>query len=135
MGSLTDRVMALVDESATCRRALRRAAALASALHAPLLAVAVETPGVSLSQDRRQNLQANVDYATDLGAEIIRGETDDLVKGVEEVIHDRRVTHLVLAHHPRRGLDRLGRPSLAELVLAAVPGIEVHLVSEPPPVR
>jgi len=135
MGSLTDRVMALVDESAACRRALRRAAALASALHAPLLAIAVETPNVSLSQDRRQNLQANVDYATDLGAEIIRGETADLVKGLEEVIRDRRVTHLVMAHHRRHGMDRLGGPSLAERILAAEPGIEVHLVSEPPPVR
>ena len=135
LGSLTDRVMALVDESAACHRALRRAAALASALHAPLLAVAVETPNVSLSQDRRQNLQANVDYATDLGAEIIRGETADLAKGLEEVIHDRRVTHLVMAHHRRHGMDRLGGPSLAERILAAEPGIEVHLVSEPPPVR
>ena len=36
--------MALVDESLECRRALRRAASIASALHAPLLAVAVETP-------------------------------------------------------------------------------------------
>jgi two-component system sensor histidine kinase KdpD len=133
MGSLTDRVMALVDESNACRRALRRAAALASALHAPLLAVAVETPGVSLSQDRRQNLQANVDYAVDLGAEIIRGEAADLAKGLEEVVHDRRVTHLVMAHHPRRGLDRLAHASLAEAILERIPGLEVHLVGEPQP--
>jgi two-component system sensor histidine kinase KdpD len=133
MGSLTDRVMALVDESAACRRALRRAAALASALHAPLLAVAVETPNVSLSQDRRQNLQANVDYAVDLGAEIIRGATADLVKGLEEVIHDRRVTHLVLVHHARRGMDRLARTSPAEAILERIPGLEVHLVGEPQP--
>ena len=32
---VTERVMALVDESPECRRALRRAASLASALHAP----------------------------------------------------------------------------------------------------
>jgi K+-sensing histidine kinase KdpD len=125
--------MALVDESNACRRALRRAAALASALHAPLLAVAVETPNVSLSQDRRQNLQANVDYAVDLGAEIIRGEAADLAKGLEEVVHDRRVTHLVMAHHPRRGLDRLAHASLAEAILERIPGLEVHLVGEPQP--
>ena len=74
VGPVTERVMALVDESAECRRALRRAASIASALHAPLLAVAVETPGVGLSRDRQQNVQANLDYAMDLGAEIIRGE-------------------------------------------------------------
>ena len=131
---VTERVTVLVDESAACRRAVRRAASLASALHATLLAVAVETAGVQLSRDRQRDLQSNVDYAVDLGAEIVRGETTDLVKGLEEVLRDQRVTHLVLAYHPRHGMDRLGRPSLAERILAEVPGIEVHLVSESSPV-
>src|ERR1035437_1448146 len=78
VGPVTERVMALIDESVECRRALRRAASIASALHAPLLAIAVETPGIGLSRDRQQNIQSNVDYATDLGAEIIRGEAADM---------------------------------------------------------
>jgi hypothetical protein len=32
-------------------------------------------------------------------------------------------------------MDRLGRPSLAERILTAVPGIEIHLVGESSPVR
>jgi two-component system sensor histidine kinase KdpD len=128
---VTERVMALVDESPTCRRALRRAASLASALHATFIAIAIESAGVQLSRDRQQDLQSNVDYAVDLGAEVIRGESSDLVKGLAEVLRDHRVTHLVVAHHPRRGVELLGRPSLAERILAAVPGIEVHLVGEP----
>jgi two-component system sensor histidine kinase KdpD len=131
---VTERVTVLVDESRACRRAVRRAASLASALHATLLAVAVETAGVQLSRDRQRDLQSNVDYAVDLGAQVIRGETTDLVRGLEEVLRDQRVTHLVLAYHPRHGMDRLGRPSLAERILTAVPGIEIHLVSESSPV-
>src|SRR5664280_2961953 len=69
---VTERVMAVVDESPGCRRAVRRAASLASALHATLLAVAAETSGVQLSRDRQRDLQSNVDYAVDLGAEIDR---------------------------------------------------------------
>jgi two-component system sensor histidine kinase KdpD len=129
---ITERVTVLLDESAACRRAVRRAASLASALHAALLAVAIESAGVQLSRDRQRDLQSNVDYAVDLGAEVIRGEATDLVKGLAEVLLDQRVTHLVVAHRPRHGVDRLVRASLAESLLAAVPGIEVHLVSEPP---
>jgi two-component system sensor histidine kinase KdpD len=132
---VTERVMALVDDSLACRRAVRRAASLASALHATLLAIAIESAGVQLSRDRQQDLQSNVDYAVDLGAEVVRGETTNFVRGLEEVLHDQRITHLVVAHRPSRGLERLGRPSLAERILEAVPGIEVHLVSEPAPVR
>jgi K+-sensing histidine kinase KdpD len=101
-------------------------------LHAPLLAIAVETPGVGLSRDRQQNIQSNVDYAVDLGAEIIRGEAADLARGLEEVVRERRVTHLVLVHRPHRGLH-VGRASLADRLLDAVPGLEVHLVGEPAP--
>jgi two-component system sensor histidine kinase KdpD len=130
VGPVTERVMALVDESVECRRALRRAASISSALHAPLMAIAVETPGIQSSRDRQQNLKSNMDYAVDLGAEIIRGEAADLARGLEEVIRDRRVTHLVLVHRPHRGLH-VGRASLADRLLDAVPGLEVHLVGEP----
>jgi len=132
VGPVTERVMALADESVDCRRALRRAASIASALHAPLLVLAVETPGIGLSRDRQQNVQTNLDYGVDLGAEIIRGEAADLARGIEEVIRDRRVTHLVLVHRPHRGLH-VGRASLADRLLDSVPGLEVHLVGEPAP--
>jgi two-component system sensor histidine kinase KdpD len=128
---VAERVMAVVDESVGCRRALRRAGSLSSALHTPWIAVAVETPAIRQSRDRTQNLQANVDYAVDLGAEIVRGEATDLARGLAEVAHDRRVSHVVLVHEPRRGVG-LGRASLADRLLDAVPGLEVHLISEGP---
>jgi K+-sensing histidine kinase KdpD len=127
--------MAVVDESPASRRALRRGAFLASALRSPLLAIAVETPWIELSRDRRQDVQRNIDYAVDLGAEVIRGEARDFVKGVAEVARARRVTHLVLVHHARHGMDRLIRPSVAARILEEMPGLEVHLVSDQPPVR
>jgi two-component system sensor histidine kinase KdpD len=127
---VTERVMAVVDETPGCRRALRRAGSLASALHAPWMAVAVETPAVQQSRDRRQNLQSNVDYAVDLGAEIVRGEAADLARGLAEVIAERRVSHVVLVHEPHRSLS-FGRRSLADHLLDAVPGLEVHLIGEP----
>jgi two-component system sensor histidine kinase KdpD len=128
---VSERVMAIVDESAGCRRALRRASSLASVLRAAWIAVAIETPAVQQSRDRRQNLQANVDYAVDLGAEIVRGEAADLARGLAEVIAEHRVSHVVLLHEPRRGIG-LGRPSLADRLLDAVPGLEVHLLGEGP---
>jgi hypothetical protein len=37
---------------------------------------------------------------------------------------------MVLVHRPHRGLH-IGRASLADHLLDAVPGLEVHLVGEP----
>jgi two-component system sensor histidine kinase KdpD len=128
---VAERVMAVVDESPGCRRALRRASSLASTLHAPWIAVAVETPAIRQSRDRQQNLQANLDYAVDLGAEIVRGEATDLARGLAEVAHDRRVSHVVLLHESRRTLG-LGRASLADRLLDGLPGLEVHLIGDAP---
>lgn len=129
---VTERVMAVVDDSPGCRRGLRRASSLSSALHAPWIAVAVETPAIAQSRDRRQNLQANLDYAVDLGAEIVRGEVTDLARGLAEVIADRRVSHVVLVREPHRG-PSLGRRSLADRLLDEIPGLEIHLIGDAAP--
>jgi two-component system sensor histidine kinase KdpD len=132
LGPVTERVMVVIDESPASRRALRRGAFLASALRTHLVAVAIVSPGVELSRDRQLDMQANVDYAVDLGAEVIRGEARDFVKGVAEVARDQRVTHLVLVHHRRHGFDRMLRPSVAARILEELPRLEVHLVSDEP---
>ena len=126
---VTEHILALADESIECRHALRRASALASALKVPWLAVAVATPGVQQSRDRQLNLEANLDFAADLGAEIVRGEASDLARGLAEVIAEHRVTHLVLPHRPHRGFH-FHRGSLPDELMELVPGLEVHLVGE-----
>jgi two-component system sensor histidine kinase KdpD len=125
---IAERVMAVIDETKDCHRVLRRAASLASLLRSPFLAVAVETARVGQSRDRLIDLQENIDYAVDLGAEVFRVEASDLVTGLAEITRARRVSHLVLAHHGRRGMDRLLRPSIADQLVERVPGLEVHLV-------
>jgi two-component system, OmpR family, sensor histidine kinase KdpD len=127
---ITERVMAVIDETKSCHRVLRRAASLASVFRSPFLAVAVETPRVGQSRDRLIDLQENMDYAVDLGAEVFRVEASDLVSGLVEITRARRVSHLILAHRGRRGMDRLLRPSIADELVERVPGLEVHLVGE-----
>jgi len=121
--------MALVDETPACRRALRRAASLAAAFRAPLLAVTVETPSVQQSRDLAADLRANVDFALDLGAEVIAAQTSDLARGLADVIAERRVEHLVLVRPPRRAVS-LG-PTLADRLMEASSTLEIHLVNPP----
>jgi two-component system sensor histidine kinase KdpD len=129
--SVTDRVAVAVDESAAARSALRRGATLASALHAPLLAVVVETPeGERRSFDRERDLRENLDYAEDLGAEVVRVTAAKPSYGLTNVLRRRRATHLLLPYHEVRAMAGFRRPSLAEEVLRELPSVEVHLVAE-----
>jgi two-component system, OmpR family, sensor histidine kinase KdpD len=125
---VTERVLVVVDERADSRRALRRGGMIAAALDEPLLAVVIDTPEVArLSFDRTRDLQENLDYADDLGADVVRREAPDLVSGLVEVARERRVTHLVIAYEERHGRLRLFARSPAEALIEQLPDIEVHL--------
>ncbi|HJW21771.1 MAG TPA: sensor histidine kinase KdpD [Candidatus Limnocylindrales bacterium] len=127
---ISERVAVLVDGSPASLRAVRRAAALAGALHGAFLALVIETPASERQTfDRSRDLQETIDDAVDLGAEVIRAEASDLVTGLERISRDRRITQLVLPHGGSGGaFRRLTQRPLADEVFARLPEIEIHLV-------
>jgi two-component system, OmpR family, sensor histidine kinase KdpD len=129
---VTDRVVVLVDGSAASIRAIRRAAALASALHATLIAVVVTTPASEgQPYDQARDLQEAIDDAVDLGADVVRVEAADDATGLADVARSRRATHVVIPYRELRGLRRLRERSLAEDLLERLPEIEVHTIGAP----
>ena len=130
---VSERVMVMVDDLAVSRRALRRGAMLATALGAGLSAVVIRTPAVErLSFDRARDLQEHLDYANDLGAQVVEHPARDTVSGLVELAKGLRVTHLVMGRETRRGIARRLGPDVAGQLLEQLPEIEVHLVGEGP---
>jgi two-component system sensor histidine kinase KdpD len=128
---VSERVMVVVDDRAISRRALRRGAMLASALGAGLTAVVIVTPTVErLTFDRARDLQEHLDYAVDLGADVVQHPAHDLVTGLAELGQSLRVTHVVLGREARAGLASRLAPSVPDQLLRLMPEIEVHLVGE-----
>ena len=128
---MTERVLVLVDDSPATPRALRRAAATAAVLRAPLLAVVVETPAdAGASSERTRRIREYLDDATDLGAEILNVEASDVAEGVVGVAQARRVTRLVMPHRPSGALERVRRTSLADRILERLPALEITIVAD-----
>ena len=128
---VSDRVVVAVDDSGASRTALRRGATVASALHAHLLAVVVVTPAdEGRAFDRERDLRENLDYAEELGAEVVRVEALRPLAGLIDVLRGRRATHLVLPYQDARTVAGFRRTSLAEEILRELPGVEVHLIAE-----
>jgi two-component system sensor histidine kinase KdpD len=126
---VAERTLVVVDGSPGARVALRRGASLASALRGPLVALVVETKAANDTFDASRDLRENLDFATDLGAELVRVEAPDQASGVVDAVRTRRATRVVLAAPPpSRGLARLGRRSLLEELIERLPGIELHVV-------
>ena len=76
---VSERVLVVVDDRLISRRALRRGAMLASALGAGLTAAVIVTPAIErLTFDRARDLQEHLDYAVDLGADVVQHPARDL---------------------------------------------------------
>ncbi len=126
---VSERVLVLVDGSPASHRAVRRAARLASAIHAGLVAVVVETPEMERqSFDRARDTQEALDDAVDLGAEVVRQAAPDVATGLEQVARARSATHVVLPHHASTGLRRLTERPLADRLIERIPALEIHVV-------
>ena len=130
-GTVSERVLVLVDASLATPRALRRAAATAAVLRAPLLALVVETPAdASAPSETKRRIREYLDDATDLGAEIILVESSDLADGVVQVASTRRVTRLVMPYRTSTTLERVRRSPLADRILERLPTLEVTIVAD-----
>jgi len=126
---VTDRVLVLVDGSAAAMRAVRRAAKLAGALHAALVAVVIDTPQSERQPfDRGRDLQEVVGDAVDLGADVVHVEAGDLVSGLEEAVRRRRATHVVLPHHEIAPIRRILERPLVDRLIERLPEVEFHIV-------
>jgi Osmosensitive K+ channel histidine kinase len=131
--SVSERVLVLIDDSDATPRALRRAAATAAVLRAPLLALVVQTPADSSAPfEPTRRLREHLNDATDLGAEIVFAEATDVAEGIARVAKARRVTRLIMPHRPTSVLERLRRTSLADRILEHVPRLEITIVADAP---
>ena len=131
LGTISERVLVVVDGSAADRAAVRRAAMLSGAVRGPLLALRVELPGTPVGSTVDRDAAETVAYAEDLGAEVVRVSGASLAEAIIDVCRRRRVTHVVLPYQGSRGIAARLHPTLADLVLASLPDVEVHLVAAP----
>ena len=126
---VSEQVLVLVDGGPASARAVRRAASLASRVHGGLIAVVAETPEMAGEPfDRRRDRQEALDDAVDLGAEVVRVETTDVVAALEQVVRARGATHVVLAHAEQPPWRRLTQRPLVDRIVARMPDVEVHVV-------
>jgi len=130
-GPVSERVMALVDASPATPRALRRAAASAAVLRAPLLALVVETPATAAApMEHVRRIREYLDDATDLGAEILIVEGADVAEAIVRIAKARRVTRLVLPHRSASTIERVRHSSLADRIIEQMPALEVSIVAD-----
>ncbi|MEB3261274.1 MAG: universal stress protein, partial [Cyanobacteriota bacterium] len=129
---LRERVLVCLANNRTSQRLLRRAARLAAAMDAPLLALTVQDPTRFLSREQSLALETCRQLCEDVGGTFLREESVELLPTIARVARERRITQIVLGQTMRSRLQALWRRPLSERLQLALRGcsIDLHLISD-----
>ena len=129
---LRERVMVCLANYHTSKRLLRRAARLAAAMDAPLLALTVQDPNRFLSRDESLIQEECRQLCADVGGTFVREERSEILPTIARVAQERRITQIVLGQTMRSRLKALLRRPLSERLQHQLRGqsIDLHLISE-----
>jgi two-component system sensor histidine kinase KdpD len=134
---LRERVMVCLANYHTSKRLLRRAARLAAAMDAPLLALTVHDPHRFLSREEALIQEACRQLCEDVGGTFLREESAEILPTIARVAQEHRITQIVLGQTMRSRLKALFRRPLSERLQHQLRGlsIDLHLISEGLPIQ
>jgi two-component system, OmpR family, sensor histidine kinase KdpD len=122
------RLLVAVSSSPTSAALVRWARRLAGELHAPWLAVFVESSR-SLSEEDKARLSKHLALARELGAEIISTTDDDIVRGVLRIAREQNVTQMVVGKPAGRNWVEFFRGgSMLNRLIRESGQIDIHAV-------
>ena len=113
-------------------RNLARGARMAQAMDAEFLVAYVEVPA-DKSDENQRTLNANVRFAGDLGATIVRLAPGDVAERVAEFVRDKHITQVIFGHSATKGWRRYLYMSALHRFLRDAPPVDVHIVSQEGP--
>src|SRR5512137_252923 len=111
---------------------LRRGSRLAGRLNTDWYVVYVETPRESpdrIDSEAQRHLHANIARARELGAEVVRLQSDDPAAALLDFAHSHRVSDIILGRGREPWWRRLLRRSVLDRVVDGAEGLDVHIVS------
>lgn len=118
----SERIMVAVDHRPFGKDLIRRGWSLARGLKAPLLVVTVQPPSDQTTLEQQANLKANLELAEDLGAEIIRLQSEKIAASLATLARERHITQIVIG--------KSSRPRWRNIFSQSLPGQLADLITQ-----
>ncbi len=129
-----ERVMVAVDAHRRSQHLLRRGWRRAQSSQSSLLAVFVETPAWErASPQQRRQLEDNLRFAEDLGAEVLRIRGSKVAETLVQVAREKNVASIVIGRPHASALHRLLFGSIVDTLIRLAQDIDVLIVAHHEP--
>lgn len=126
--AVRERLAVCISSNPAAQYLIARAARMARRLDAQLSVIYVDA-GMDETAERRKSLAANIQFAENLGAEIIRTRGRNIADAVAQVVREKHITQVIFGRSAVKGLHRLFYLSAVHRFLREAPAVDVHIVT------
>jgi two-component system sensor histidine kinase KdpD len=126
---VSERVAVCISSNPASQQLIARGARMAHGLDAEFLVIHVET-GKARPGDRTRSLQANINFAENLGARTIQLNGKIVATTVAEFVREHKITQVIFGRSAVHGWRKYLYLAAMNRFLANAPSVDVHIVNQ-----
>ncbi len=124
-----ERLAVCVSANPAAQYLIARAARMARRLDAEFYVIYVDI-GRKISEPDLKSLEANLHFAEDLGAKVVRLKGRHVADAVAELVREKHITQVIFGRSSDQGLRKYLYLSAVNRFLKEAPGVDVHIVTQ-----
>ena len=126
---VSERIAVGVSSNPAAQYLIARASRMAQAVNAELYVVYVDI-GVDDDADRQRSLEANLRFADNLGAHVVKLKAKKVSEAMAEFVREKHITQVIFGHSAPGGWRRYLFLSAVHRFLRDAPPVDVHIVKQ-----
>jgi two-component system, OmpR family, sensor histidine kinase KdpD len=127
--AVRERVAVCVSSSSASQTLIARGARLAEGLGGELFVLHIETDRES-AHSGASKLAANLQFARNLGAEVILLQGDSVAQAAAKFVRDKHITQIIFGRSATKGLKKYLYYWAIQHFLTQAPNVDVHIVTQ-----
>lgn len=124
-----ERIAVGISSNPAAQHLIARGSRMAQAVNGELYVVYVDI-GVDNDPDRQRSLQANLRFAENLGAHVVRLKAKRVAEAMAELVREKHITQVIFGHSAPGGWRRYLFLSAVHRFLRDAPAVDVHIVKQ-----
>ncbi|MGA9354415.1 MAG: histidine kinase [Terriglobales bacterium] len=127
--SIRERIAVCISSNPAAQYLIARGARMSQAMNAELFVVYTDL-GQDESDENQRTLSANLRFAENVGAAIVRLKGKSVAEAVAEFVNEKHITQVVFGRSATRGWKRYFYLTAIHQFLRDAPSVDVHIVTQ-----
>jgi two-component system sensor histidine kinase KdpD len=129
--AIRERIAVCISSNPAAQYLVARGARMAQAMNAELFVVYTDM-GQDSSEANQRTLAANIRFAENVGAQVVRLKGKSVSAAVAEFVNEKHITQVVFGRSATRGFRRFFYLTSIHQFLRDAPAVDVHIVTQEP---